>query len=79
MVNGEWIMVNGEFLTRIMLILRMAPIGKGRGRVLVPGTFQERNASILKKYLERMPGSWASTIRIVEVGDSGWRPLRLIV
>jgi len=26
--DGEWIMVNGEFLTRITLIPRMAPIGE---------------------------------------------------
>jgi hypothetical protein len=26
--NEEWIMVNGEFLTRITLIPRMAPIGE---------------------------------------------------
>ena len=30
-VKGEWIMVNGEFLTRITLILRMARIGEREG------------------------------------------------
>ena len=30
-VKGEWIMVNGEFLTRITRILRMARIGEREG------------------------------------------------
>ena len=35
MEDGEWIMVNGEFLTRITLILRMARIGEREGRELL--------------------------------------------
>ena len=32
MVSGEWIMVNGELLTRITLIPRMARIGEREGK-----------------------------------------------
>ena len=37
MEDGEWIMVNGEFLTRITQILQMAPTGDIRESVLFGG------------------------------------------
>ena len=42
LIKGEWVMVNGEFLTRITLILRMARIGEREGK----GTINNREACL---------------------------------